>query len=507
MKHLALLALSFSAQAATAGPSFINRAADLSSPVIYAGEWEHFVGGGVAILDCNADQKPDLFVAGGTNPASLLVNSSEVGGPVRFIDGEMRAITGVTGAYPLDLDGDGLLDLAVLRVGPDVFLKGEPDCKFHDATATWGLTTGDQWSTAFSATWEAGQKWPTLAVGHYVDRTRPDGPFEACDSNSLYRPEQGGGYTAPVELAPGYCALSMLFSDWKRSGTADLRISNDRHYYVRGGYEEMWHLSPLAPYAEADWPRFSLWGMGIASRDLNADGLPEVMMTSMGDQLLQLNHGGGRMENAPFSLGTYAHQPYLGDDGRPSTGWHAEFGDIDNDGRDDLFIAKGNVDQMPSNAFHDPNNLLMQGADGVFFENGGNAGIATFERSRGAGLADLNGDGRLDIVVVNRRAPLEIWENTTQGTGHWLAVAVRGPAGNSQAVGAWVELRAKIGIQSREITVGGGHVSGQALPLHFGLGQDERAELRVVWPDGTASPWLGVVADKLVSIGPDGMVD
>ncbi|MGB3280609.1 MAG: CRTAC1 family protein, partial [Pseudorhodobacter sp.] len=424
-----------------------------------------------------------------------------------FNDGGMEPITGVTGAYPLDIDGDGLLDLAVLRVGPDVFLKGEPDCKFQDATAEWGLKTGDRWSTAFSATWEAGQNWPTLAIGHYVDRTRPDGPFEACDSNSLYRPKQGGGYSAPVDLAPGYCALSMLFSDWKRSGTADLRISNDRHYYVRGGYEEMWRLSPLAPYDDAEWPRFSLWGMGIASRDLNADGLPEVMMTSMGDQLLQINLGGGKLENAPFSLGTYAHQPYLGDDGRPSTGWHAEFGDIDNDGRDDLFIAKGNVDQMPSNAIHDPNNLLMQGTDGAFVEYGGEAGIATMERARGAGLADLNGDGRLDIVVVNRRAPLEIWENTIEGSGHWLAVAVQAPEGNRQAVGAWVELRTNTATQSREITVGGGHVSGQALPLHFGLGSAESAQLRVLWPDGTLSPWYTVKADNQVTLGPDGIVN
>ncbi|MGB3280416.1 MAG: hypothetical protein WBA92_14600, partial [Pseudorhodobacter sp.] len=102
MKYLALLALPFAAQTAAAGPSVIDRADDLSSPVIYAGEWEHFVGGGVAILDCNADLKPDLFVAGGTNPASLLVNRSDARGPVRFNDGGMEPITGVTGAYPLD---------------------------------------------------------------------------------------------------------------------------------------------------------------------------------------------------------------------------------------------------------------------------------------------------------------------------------------------------------------------------------------------------------------------
>ncbi|RUS58935.1 CRTAC1 family protein [Pseudorhodobacter sp. E13] len=501
------LAASVLPETALADPVFVNRSAALPVQPVYAGGWEHFVGGGVALFDCNADARPDIFVAGGENKAELLVNTTAPGGAISFDAGTLAPITGVTGAYPLDIDGDGLLDLAVLRVGPDRFLKGLPDCQFQDATAIWGLETADRWSTAFTATWESGQSWPTLAIGHYVDRARADGPFEACDSNSLYRPAPNGGYGPEIPLSPGYCALSMLFSDWQRNGTADLRISNDRHYYVRGGYEEMWRLSPLAPYAEAEWPRFSLWGMGIASRDITGDGLPEVMMTSMGDQLLQINRGGGRLENAPFALGTYAHRPYIGDDGRPSTGWHAEFGDIDNDGRDDLFIAKGNVDQMPSNAMHDPNNLLMQAADGSFVEKGQEAGVATMERSRGAGLVDLNADGRLDIVVVNRRVPIEIWENQTPESGNWLTVALRGQGGNSMGVGAWVELRTDGRVQAREVTVGGGHVSGQAVPLHFGLDAATQAELRVIWPGQAPGEWVAVAAGQHVTFGPAGRMD
>jgi hypothetical protein len=502
------VAVLFGAGMAQADPLFIDRAGDLSVKAVYAGEWEHFVGGGVAIFDCNADGRPDLFTAGGTDPANLMINISDPAGPIRFEAGAIAAMTGVTGAYPLDIDGDGWLDLAVMRVGQNLLLKGGPGCHFDDASAEWGFDGGgDRWSTAFTATWEAGADWPTLAVGNYVDRSQADGPFGACDSNLLYRPKAGGGYGASEDIKPGYCALSMLFSDWKRSGVADLRISNDRHYYVRGGFEEMWRLNPLAPYSEAEWPRFSLWGMGIASQDITGDGLPEVMMTSMGDQLLQINKGDGTLANAPYGIGTYAQRPYIGDDGRPSTGWHAEFGDIDNDGRADLFIAKGNVDQMPSNAIHDPNNLLMQGADGVFSEKGDVAGIATVERSRGAGLADLNGDGRLDIVVVNRRAGLEIWENATAGTGHWLAVSLADEAGNRMGAGAWVELRAGGKVQAREMTVGGGHMSGQAGPLHFGLGESKTAELRVIWPGGAVTDWTPVVADRIVSIGRQGLVE
>ena len=205
-------------------------------------------------------------------------------------------------------------------------------------------------------------------------------------------------------------------------------------------------------------------------------------------------------------LRTYAQRPHIGDDGRPSTGWHAEFGDINNDGRLDLFIAKGNVDQMPSNAMRDPNNLLVQEADGTFGERAAEAGIATTERSRGAALADLDLDGRLDIVVINRRAPMEIWQNTTENTGHWLSVEPRQHAGNSRAVGAWVELRTDAGTQIREITVGGGHAGGQAGPVHFGLGSAGFAEIRVVWPDGSASAWERVDSDRRIVMFPGGSV-
>ncbi|MDP2062146.1 MAG: CRTAC1 family protein [Phaeovulum sp.] len=489
MRALAAVLLAFPAGAE---PLFVNDA-PLSPTHVYAGGWEHFVGGGVAVFDCNGDTRPDLFVAGGENPATLLVNLSEPGANLRFTSGEIAAMTGVTGAYPLDIDSDGLIDLAVLRVGPNLLLRGEGGCRFSDASAEWGLAPRDAWTTAFTATWENGAKLPTLVFGNYVDRSNPNGPFQACDENEVYRPEDRK-YGASEPLSPGYCALSMLISDWQRRGTAELRISNDRHYYVRGGYEQMYRLNPLAE--RADWPHVSLWGMGIASRDITGDGLPEVMMTSMGDQLLQFNRGSG-FENAPYALGTYAQRPYLGDDGRPSTGWHAEFGDIDNDGLQDLFIAKGNVDQMPSNAIHDPNNLLMQGPDGIFREQGDAAGVATSERSRGGALADLNADGLLDLVVVNRRAALEIWRNTSTNTGNWAEIEPVMAGTNRRAVGAWVELRADGKVQAAEITVGGGHAGGQALPVHFGLGAAAKAEARVIWPDGTLGDWHAITMNAV----------
>lgn len=467
-------------QGALAAPLFEDRSAALPTH-IYGGDWEHFVGGGVAVFDCNADGLPDVFAAGGSNPASLMVN----GGSFTFRLATLPAMTGVTGAYPIDVDADGHMDLFVLRVGANKILKGGPDCTFEDATGLWGLPQDDAWSTAFTAWWEQGDDRPTFAIGNYVDRNDPDGPFEACDDNAILRPI-GTGYAA-APLTPGFCPLSILAAEDARRRNA-LRLSNDRHYYVEGGYEQMWDIAERRFLTEDDgWPTVALWGMGIASRDLTGDRRDEVMLTSMGDQVLQIAQADGSYTAAPYEIGTYAQRPHSGGDGRPSTGWHAEFGDIDNDGLADLFITKGNVDQMPGMATRDPNNLLMQMSDGSFDEVADAAGLATMERSRGASLADFDGDGRLDVVVANRRAPMELYRNVTEGTGNWLRVDLKQHGGNRNAIGARITVETKDGIQSVQQVIGGGHAGGQLLPRHFGMGMANRATVTVKWPDGTQS--------------------
>ncbi len=469
----------------------------------YVGGWEHFVGGGIAAFDCDDDGRPELYAAGGAAPAVLLRNVPGDALAFAAATPPALALTGVTGAYPLDVDGDGRLDLAVLRVGPDALLRGGQDCAFAPFEGL-ELPERDAWTTAFSATWEGEAALPTLAFGAYVDRGDPEGPFEACDANWLLRPV-GRAYAPPLLLEPGFCALSMLFTDWNRAGRADLRVSNDRHYYVRGGQEQLWAMEP-APRLygpQEGWRAHALWGMGIASRDIDGDGRTDVFLTSMGDQRLQLRGPGAGPDyvDAPFAMGTSAHRPHVGDDGRPSTGWHVAFGDVDLDGRDDVFIAKGNVDQMPGNAMADPNSLLWQRADGTFEEVSGAAGVADPARSRGAVLADLDGDGRLDLAVANRRAPLRVWRNVTGPAGGWLAVALRQPGPNARAVGAWIELRLPDGrIVVREVTVGGGHAGGSALPEHFGLGDAAAVDLRVVWPDAATSGWVRVEAGRVLTV-------
>ena len=504
----AVVARPAAAEDSVAVPSFVEETASAGVDSVYAGEWEYMVGGGVATFDCDGDDFDDMLLAGGASPAKFYRNASTRGGSLRFkAETSGLELDKVTGAYPLDIDSDGITDLVLLRVGENVVMRGLGGCRFERANEAWGFDGGDAWSTALAATWEHRADWPTIAIGNYINRDEDISPWGSCTDNWLHRPETVDGksarrFGAPLPLKPSFCALSMLFTDWNKSGTPSLRVSNDREYY-EGGQEQLWHVEPgKAPalYTDAEgWKVLRIWGMGIASADLNGDGYPEYFLTSMADNKLQtlaaIPQDGKPMatfSDVAFAKGVTAYRPYTGGDWHPSTAWHAQFEDVNNDGLVDLFIAKGNVAKMPDFAMKDPNNLLLQTRDGKFQEVGEAAGIVSFANHRGAALADFNLDGLLDLVVVNRWESAQIWRNTSQNAGRWIEVKLQQPGPNLDAIGAWLEVRCGTAVTRREITVGGGHASGQAGWWHFGLGDTPQAEVRVTWPDGTSGEWQAV---------------
>jgi len=497
-------------------PRFVEETEAAGLQSRFEGEDEYMVGGGVATFDCAGNGLPSVYVTAGVNKAKFYRNRSTRGGPIKLLEERSGLeLTNAIGAYPIDIDGDGITDMVVLRVGEVQVFRGLGSCKFERANDAWTVQTGNAWHTAFSATWERGQSWPTPAFGTYYDRSRPDFPWGSCTPGLLFRPAASGtGYAPPTPLVPSHCALSMLFSDWNRSGEASLRVSNDREYY-KNGQEQLWHVAPgQAPalYSPAEgWKPLQIWGMGIASHDLDGDGFPSVFLTSMADNKLQKVAAGAKQptySDEAFRRGITAHRPYVGGDIHPSTAWHAQFADVNNDGLTDLFVVKGNVSTMPDFATLDPNNLLLQQTDGHFFEAGQQSGVASFKRGRGGMMVDLNGDGLLDMLVVNRWDKAQLWRNLGAGTakepvplGHWLQVRMAQADGNRDAVGSWVEVdlgEPSSRVIRQELTVGGGHASGHLGWMHFGLGaltEARQVRLRVQWPHGEWSAWQSVTAD------------
>ncbi len=497
-------------------PHFVDETATAGVHHTYDGQTTYFTGGGVAVLDCDGDGRPDLYLAGGSNDAAVYRNRSRLGGAFAFepLSDTGAELDAVTGAYPIDVDADGITDLAVLRVGQTQLLRGLGDCRFEPANERWRIAPTPAWTTAFSATWEGDATLPTMAFGNYVELDPAGEPTFDCSDNELFRPAaSGSGYDAAVALSPGYCTLSILFSDWDGSGRRDLRVTNDRHYY-RTGSDQLWRVVPgEAPreYTAADgWAPMSIWGMGIASQDLTGDGLPEVYLTSQGDNKLQsLVAGSSQPSYADIALarGVTASQPFTGGEALPSTAWHPEFEDVNNDGLMDLFVSKGNVSEVPDYAQRDPSNLFLGRPDGTFVEGAEAAGIVSFDRGRGAALADFNADGLLDLIEANLGAPVRLWRNVGAGTidapqpmGNWLALRLGQRGGNRDAIGAVIETRAGDAVTRREITVGGGHIGGQLGWTHVGLGPAAEAQVRVTWPDGEVGPWMTVAANQFADI-------
>jgi hypothetical protein len=502
-----------------ATPHYVEEAVAAGLDHRYDGDFQYFVGGGVATFDCNDDGLPDVYLAGGSGPAALFENHSPIGGALRFeqVASPATDLDAVTGAYPLDVDGDGITDLAVLRVGESEILRGLGDCRFERADESLGLDAGTGWTVAFAATWEGKNVLPTLAFGRYVNVDAQGDATYTCPPNELIRPSAGGTrYGSALALSPGWCPLSMLFSDWSRSGRPDLRVSNDRHYYTdaSGGEEQLWRMDPGAvPHlytADEGWKSLKIWGMGIASQDLNGDGYPEVYLTSQADQKLQtLADGPGRPTYRDIALasGVTATTPFSGGDTLASTGWHDQFEDVNNDTYPDLLVTKGNVEAEADMAQKDPTNLFLGAADGTFREVAEEAGILTFARGRGAAIADFNMDGLPDILEVTRRENVKLWRNVGGGTaetpaaiGNWIGLRLTEPAPNRDAIGAWVEVKAGDRTLQREVTVGGGHASGQLGWIHFGLGGAGDAQVRVTWPGGEVGPWIPVSANGYVTI-------
>ena len=189
-------------------------------------------------------------------------------------------LDGGRGAYPLDIDGDRGHDLVVLRFGENVLFRGRGDCGFKRANEAWGYDGGSSWTGGLQRDLGV-SRCPahvrTRPVPGARDRSRRE-RTSAASTSSSGPPTVVGGSRRRRCCRRAWCTLSMLFSDWDRSGRRDLRVSNDRHYSGQQPRSSCGASAPDEPprlwTRDEGWQAVRIWGMGIASYDLNGDGCP-----------------------------------------------------------------------------------------------------------------------------------------------------------------------------------------------------------------------------------------
>jgi tetratricopeptide (TPR) repeat protein len=487
------------------------------------------MGGGVALFDFDNDGWLDVYFVNGCpltfdpksppQPNKLYRNR----GDGTFEDVTQRARAAGRG-YGMgcavgDFDNDGHDDLFVTGLSQTVLYRNRGDGTFEDVTDRAGVFSS-RWTTAAGFGDLDGDGDLDLVAITYVDadpKNVPDcrdesGKLMHCSPtrfpaqfDHVFRNNGNGTFTdvsreAGIEVPEGR-GLGLAIVDFDGDGRLDFFVANDAspNFLFRnlGGlrFEEVGVTAGVA-YDGAGQITAS---MGVVADDLNGDGRIDLFHTNFINQTNTLRWGLGGMLFVDATLAANLAAP-----SRSKTGFGTVAFDADNDGRLDLFVANGHTDDQPW--FNTPMALtahLFLGRDQGRFELMESEGSPYFSHpvvGRGVAAGDLDNDGRVDLVVVHRDAPVVLLHNCSRG-GHCLGLRLRGTRSGRTPIGACVTCRAGGRAWVRWLTSGTSYLSSNDPRLWFGLGSAEMVEsLEVRWPSGTVQRWSDVPADAILDL-------
>lgn len=477
------------------------------------------LGGGVGWLDYDRDGRLDLVAPGG---GGFAPGPRITGSPTAVFRGRGGTFESVGRAAGLaddalyshgvavgDVDNDGFPDLVVTGYGPARLWQNMGDGSFV-RRAIGGSEEDPRWSSSAGFADVDGDGCLDLYLVRYVDWSFANHPFcgatkgvrDVCPPrsfaglpDSLYLSDGAGGFTdasATAGLRPDGKGLGVLLADVDTDGDVDIYVANDttdNFLYVndgRGRFSER----GLAAGVALDDQGLPNGSMGVALCDYNRDGLPDIWVTNYERESFALYRGEGQGQFLHVSrrLGITAL-------GGLFVGFGTACADFDTDGFDEIVVANGHVIKYPDASPRRQRPLLLE-FDGDRFTRATAAEgyFAADHEGRGLATGDYDGDGDLDLAVAHVDAPLAVLENVADSGGRTLTVELIGTRSSRDAVGARLTLVSPAARLTAQVTGGGSYLSHSDRRIvlvrppatEAGAGRGDTAECRIVveWPAG-----------------------
>jgi len=480
------------------------------------------MGSGVAFFDMDGDGDQDLLFVNSRRWPSERTGPPPVAGLYRNLgNGRFEDATAGSGLdEPLygigvaiaDYDADGDPDIYLAVLGPNRLLQNQGNGIFlpapeNEQVAHPGFSAGATW---FDPDRDGDLD---LFVVNYVEWSIENDIFCALDgvnksyctpesydgaSVVLYRNEGGRFTDATVESGlfnPRGKGLGVAVLDIENDGWLDLAVANDtqpNYLYQNlgdGRFEDAGVLAGIA-FAENGAARGA---MGIDASDYDGDGLPDLVIGNFSNEMVSLYHNEG--------VGFFIDQAPVSEIGRNSLltlAFGAFFFDYDLDGREDIFLANGHVENdiaavQQRVTWRQPPHLFQNTGDGGFREvTDASPDLARPMVGRGAAFGDIDGDGDPDLAVNENGGPARLFRNDAGNGRRFVGVRLRGKGANRDAIGARITVTIESdGMTRRETRIvksATGYASQNQLPVLIGLGEGGRASgITIRWPTGGES--------------------